>query len=64
MRKPTRTRVTRQVEIAGAPDRPAAEALYLELRRLAERHGVTLRALRIVPLRGGPAGGREPGAVP
>jgi hypothetical protein len=43
-------RVTRRVAIAGAPDRPAAEALYLELRRVAERHGIAVTSLRIAPI--------------
>jgi hypothetical protein len=44
-----RSRVIRRVAIAGAPDRAAAEALYLELRRLAERRGIAVSPLRIAP---------------
>jgi hypothetical protein len=44
-----RSRVIRRVAIAGAPDRAAAEALYLELRRLAERHGIAVSPLCIAP---------------
>jgi hypothetical protein len=45
-----RSRVIRKVAIAGAPDRAAAEALYLELRRLAARHGIAVSPLRIAPI--------------
>jgi len=37
------------VEISGGLDRRAVEALGLELRRLAKRHGVRIRAIRIEP---------------
>jgi len=34
--------VTRTIRVAGPLDRQDAEALALEVRRLAQRHGVTL----------------------
>ena len=37
-------------EITGDLERPAAEALELELRRLARRHGVELEQVRIEPV--------------
>ena len=36
-----------RVEISGRMDRHAAEALQLELRRLAKRHGVDIKEVRI-----------------
>ena len=36
-----------RVEITGGLDRQAVEALHLEIRRLARRHGVDLTAFRI-----------------
>jgi hypothetical protein len=55
-----RSLAARRVAIAGAPDRAAAEALYLELRRLAGSRGITVRALRIEPEAGaGPGAARS-----
>jgi hypothetical protein len=36
-----------RLEISGRMDRHAAEALQLELRRLAKRHGVDITEVRI-----------------
>jgi len=36
-----------RVEISGRMDRHAAEALQLELRRLAKRHGIDVKDVRI-----------------
>jgi len=41
MERPSGERIPR-VEISGRMDRHAAEALQLELRRLAKRHGVDI----------------------
>lgn len=35
------------IEIAGISDRHAAEALYLEIRRLARRYGINIKEIRI-----------------
>lgn len=40
--------VVRRFEITGGMDRHSIEALYLEIRRLAKRFGVTVREFRIV----------------
>ncbi|MBI3457547.1 MAG: hypothetical protein HY002_17345 [Candidatus Rokubacteria bacterium] len=36
-----------RIEITGIPDRHAAEALQLEIRRLARRYGIDIREIRI-----------------
>ena len=41
------TQVVHRMEIAGDLGRHAAEALQLEIRRLAKRHGVEITDLRI-----------------
>ena len=41
-----------RIEITGPLDRPAAEALWLEIRRLAERHGVEVGEFRIEEVTG------------
>ena len=46
MEKPSDERIPR-VEISGRMDRHAAEALQLELRRLAKRHGLDIKEVRI-----------------
>lgn len=46
MEEPSGERIPR-VEISGRMDRHAAEALRLELRRLAKRHGVDIEEVRI-----------------
>ena len=46
MEEPSGERTTR-LEISGKMDRHAAEALQLELRRLAKRHGVDIKEVRI-----------------
>jgi hypothetical protein len=46
MESPPDERIAR-VEISGRMDRHAAEALQLELRRLAKRHGVNIKDVRI-----------------
>ena len=43
--KPPET--VRRFEVTGDLDRHAVEALQLELRRLAKRHGVEIKVLRI-----------------
>jgi hypothetical protein len=45
-RKKTRE-ATRRLEVTGTLDRRAAEALYLEMRRLARRYGVDVAEFRI-----------------
>jgi hypothetical protein len=40
-------RTIRRIEITGDMDRHAAEALYLELRRLAQRHGLEVADVRV-----------------
>jgi type IV pilus biogenesis protein CpaD/CtpE len=40
----------RRIEISGELDRHAAEALQLELRRLARRHGIDVREARVEKL--------------
>jgi hypothetical protein len=46
MERPSGERIPR-VEISGRMDRHAAEALQLEVRRLAKRHGVDIKDVRI-----------------
>jgi len=46
MERPSGEQIPR-VEISGRMDRHAAEALQLELRRLAKRHGVDIKDVRI-----------------
>jgi hypothetical protein len=41
----------RRIEIRGSLDRRAAEGLELEIRRLAQRHGVVIKQIRIEPAR-------------
>jgi hypothetical protein len=38
---------TREVQITGDLDRPAAEALQLEVRRLLRQHGLEVAGIRI-----------------
>lgn len=40
--------VVHRIGITGDPDRQAIEALYLEIRQLAKRYGVAIKAFRIV----------------
>jgi hypothetical protein len=52
-----------RIEITGELDRGAVEALCLEVRRLARRHGVDVTAVRIEKVRGEAASfdeGEEP----
>ena len=46
MERPSDERIPR-VEISGRMDRHAAEALQLEVRRLAKRHRVDIKEVRI-----------------
>jgi hypothetical protein len=39
--------VSGRIELRGTLDRQSAEALQLELRRLARRHGLTLKSARV-----------------
>jgi len=41
------TRAVRRIELAGDLDRHAAEALQLEIRRLAKRYGIDIEEFRI-----------------
>jgi hypothetical protein len=36
-----------RIELRGSLDRQSAEALQLELRRLARRHGITVKSTRV-----------------
>jgi hypothetical protein len=36
-----------RIELKGTLDRQSAEALQLELRRLARRHGITIKSARV-----------------
>lgn len=52
----------RRIEITGDLNRHAAEALYLEIRRLARRYGVDIKEFRIEKVTGetvGPGEGKE-----
>lgn len=40
-------RTVRRIELAGDLDRHAAEALQLEVRRLAKRHGIDIEEVRM-----------------
>ena len=44
-----RAPVSRRLEIRGELDRRAAESLEIEIRRLAQRHGVVIKEIRIEP---------------
>ena len=76
MRKTARSRgktneVQASYEIIGEGDAHALEALCLEIRRLAKRHGVIVEELRVEPVRGsgpsvnlGPSRDRPTSACP
>ena len=44
--------IRRRIEISGDLNRHAAEALYLEVRRLARRYGVDIKEFRIEKVTG------------
>jgi|GEM_PF-3009368 type IV pilus biogenesis protein CpaD/CtpE len=47
-----------RIEITGTLDRHGAEALQLELRRLAKRYGVEIKRLRVEKLKKGSSADR------
>jgi len=56
-----RAPVSRRLEIRGELDRRAVESLEIEIRRLAKRHGMVIKEIRIEPH--GPGRGVRPQRV-
>ena len=54
----------RRIEVTGELDRRTAEALALEIRRLARQHGVEVMSCRVLPATDDAGGTGEGAAVP